>query len=114
MDRIKWWAGLALVHLIVVTLLILLSGCGFTPQGDALRATLREKGKAVAAESLDNSEWFMCRAASVGSVKDRYGVSMEKVIAYNSICKTDPKFTPILPLQVPDIIKEEVEPDIES
>lgn len=91
-------------------IIIFLAGCGLTSEGDFARETIRTKGKKAAAVSLENSEWYMCRAASVGAVKDRYGVSMDKVAAYNIICKQDLKFTPIIP-NPSMIFREEVPED---
>lgn len=76
--------------------IFVLAGCGLTSEGDAFRSTFREKSKAAAAASLENSEWYLCRAARIGSVKDRYGVSADKATAYNILCMTDPRFNPII------------------
>lgn len=84
-------------RLLAVIILFAVAGCGLTPRGDAFRADLKEKGKDTAAAGLENAEWYLCRVASVGAIKDRYGISMEKVYAYNMICRTDSKFTPIVP-----------------
>ena len=67
----------------------LLAGCGLTEQGDAVRTYAQERGKEVADQTLENSVWYMCNAASVGSIKRRYGVSEEKAAAYNELCEQD-------------------------
>lgn len=64
----------------------LLSGCGFTPQGDLARDVIREKGAQAYDEGLDNSLWFVCNAASVGSVRRRFGGSADQAAAYNALC----------------------------
>ena len=74
------------MKVLAVSALILLAGCGFTPQGDAARAAIREGGAQAFDEGLVNAEWFICQAASVGSIKRRYGISAEKAEAYNALC----------------------------
>ena len=63
---------------------LLLGACGLTPQGDAFRGIVKEKGGQVMDQGLTDAEWFMCEAASVGSVKRRYGGG--KSGAYNELC----------------------------
>jgi hypothetical protein len=52
---------------------LLIGGCGFTPQGDAIKNLIKTYGEDASAEGLINAEWFLCRAAPIGAVKDRYG-----------------------------------------
>ena len=66
--------------------LLLLSACGFTPQGDAIRQGIATYGAQAYDEGLVNSEFFMCNAASIGSIKRRYGVSKTKADAYKELC----------------------------
>lgn len=68
---------------IFVLVALLLSGCGLTPQGDLARGVVKEKGAQVYDEGLANSLWFMCSAASVGSIRRTFGQNMD---AYNAIC----------------------------
>ena len=70
--------------------LLLVSACGLTSRGDLFREALKQKGKKIAGQTLENSEWYICRGARIGAVKDRYGVSRNKIMAYHFICKTDP------------------------
>ncbi len=81
---------------VVAAVLLMLAGCGLTPEGDLFRAAVREEGKTAAAKGLSNAEWYMCRAASVGAIKDRYGHVPDKVTAYMIICKNGESFTPII------------------
>lgn len=69
-----------------IGLALFLAGCGFTPQGDLARETLVTKGAQAADEGLVNAEWFVCQAATIGSVKRKYGVSRERADAYNRFC----------------------------
>ena len=75
------FGGLAAAFFVAV-----LAGCGLTPQGDMIRATVADKGAQVADEGLTNAEWFLCQAASVGSVKRRYGRNPEASKAYANLC----------------------------
>ena len=52
---------------------LLLAGCGFTPQGDMIRAAVRAGGAQVMDEGLNNAEWYICQAASIGAVRRHYG-----------------------------------------
>ena len=60
-----------------------LAGCGITPQGDLVRDVLRERGAQAYDEGLANSLWFVCNAASVGSIRRTFSGNMD---AYNAIC----------------------------
>lgn len=70
-----------------------LSACGFTPQGDLIRDTVAQRGAQAFDEGLGNAEWFMCEAASVGSVKRRYGTSQKRADAWKEICEGDGSVT---------------------
>ena len=80
---------------IPITLALLLAGCGFTATGDAVRGFAVTKGKEAYAEGLANAEWFVCRAASVGSVQDRYGRSANLAEAWRSLCLPDRNNSPV-------------------
>lgn len=64
----------------------LLSACGQTSQGDLVRETIKQRGADAYDAALENNEWFMCEAASAGSVRRKYGKSPELAAAYRSIC----------------------------
>lgn len=61
----------ALLPLLVA--LPLLGACGFTPEGDALRGAVAAKGAEAYDAGLDNATWFICNAASIGSINRRFG-----------------------------------------
>lgn len=78
----------AIMYLVLFFLLMLtLSACGLTPQGDAIREYVKETGATVADNALENAEWVICYAATVGSVKRRYGTSPESMAVYNEFCR---------------------------
>ena len=70
-----------------LALAALLAGCGFTPQGDAVRDAVKARGAQAYDEGLENAEWFICQAASIGSVRRRYGDSEPRLIAYRTLCE---------------------------
>ncbi len=72
---------------------MLTCACGLTPQGDVIRAAVSEKGALAMDEGLTNAEWFLCQAASVGSVKRRYGSSPERSKAYTDLCNATSTMT---------------------
>ncbi|MCG8607892.1 hypothetical protein MJD09_23265 [bacterium] len=72
---------------------LLTCACGLTPQGDVIRSAVSGKGAAAMDEGLTNAEWFLCQAASVGSVKRRYGSSPERSKAYMDLCNATSTLT---------------------
>ena len=72
----------------LVFLTLLIGGCALAPGGDALRAVIKEKGAQVYDQGLEDAEWFICYAASVGAVRRRYGVSAELAAAWAELCET--------------------------
>ena len=80
----------AFVTLIIPFLLILaLAGCGFTTQGNAVRQGVATYGAQAMDEGLVNAEWFVCKAASVGSIQRRYGADPTKAQAWKALCLVD-------------------------
>ncbi len=69
--------------------LLSMTACGFTEQGDLARQVVSAKGAQAMDEGLVNAEFFICRAASVGSVTRRYGSTAEKARAWRTLCSTD-------------------------
>lgn len=63
-----------------------LASCGFTPQGDFVRDVVKTRGAEAYDAGLENAEWFLCQAASVGSIRRRFGRDPQTVSAYNAIC----------------------------
>ena len=66
---------------------MLLVGCGLTPQGNAVRNTVQGVIAKAGEGGLVNAENLMCELAPVGAVNRRYGVTVEKSEAYKAICK---------------------------
>lgn len=66
--------------------LLFLSGCGLTPEGDAVRAAVRDYGAKAADAELENLEWGLCNAVSVGAVARRYPIGSKKAAARSALC----------------------------
>lgn len=75
--------------ILFIPVMILLSGCGITPQGNAVRQGVATYGAQAMDEGLINAEWFVCKAASVGSVQRRYGSDPSKAAAWKALCLVD-------------------------
>ena len=71
----------------IVSTTLLLGACGFTPFSDSIRSAVKDYGAQAYDEGLDNSEFFICKAASVGSVIRKYGG--DKSDAWNKLCLED-------------------------
>ena len=69
--------------------LVILAGCGQTSQGNVIRGLAQDRGAEIFDEGLENAEWFICRAASVGAVMRRYGSSAVKAAAWRALCLPD-------------------------
>jgi hypothetical protein len=72
---------------IPITLLFLLSNCGFTSQGNLIRDVTEARGAQAYDEGLVNAEWFLCEAASVGSIRRAYGGSQQSADAWRELCE---------------------------
>jgi len=80
-------------HLIglALSLPIVATGCALIPQADAVSEFVKIEGARAYDEGLVNSEWFICRAASVGAVRRRYATSADKAEAWRALCLGDPE-----------------------
>lgn len=79
--------------------LFLLAGCGFTPESIAARDLVKAVGAQVYDEGLANSEFFICKAASVGSVLRRYARSEETAAAWRILCRDNPEAVIVKPTE---------------
>lgn len=62
------------------------AACGFTDTGTRVRDFVANEGAKAYDEGLANAEFFLCRAASVGSVQRRYGRTAETAEAWRVLC----------------------------
>lgn len=72
---------------VAIVTTLLLGGCGFTPFGDSIRSAVKDYGAQAYDEGLVNSEFYICKAASIGSIIRRY--SGDKAEAWNTLCIED-------------------------
>jgi len=70
---------------IPIILALMLTGCGFTPQGDLIRDVVKQGAQKAGEAGLKNAVWYICEAAPVGAVKRMYGG--EKADAYVKLCE---------------------------
>ena len=75
---------------LVIILVLLLGGCETT---DAVKG----KGATFADRGLTEAEWLVCNAASIGSVKRRYGQTVERANTYKAFCDGDGLANVIVP-----------------
>lgn len=61
---------------------VLLTGC---TTYETAKTAISVQGSKAADSTLEASEWQMCQAATVGSVKRRFKTA-EEIAAYNAIC----------------------------
>ena len=66
--------------------LVLLSGCGFTPEGQAVRMAVKEYGAQAADAEAENLEWALCNGVSIGAVKRKYPPGSKKRAGYDTFC----------------------------
>ena len=82
--------ALGFTMMIIITTLVLaillLGGCGFTPQGDAIREVVMSRGAQAFDTGLESAETYICTIASVGSVMRRYGRTQTTADAWRDIC----------------------------
>ncbi len=81
----------------IAALGLLLTGCGFSSWGTAVRETIRTGGAQAMDQGLVNAEWVICKESSVGSIHRRYGISKARADAWRVICKTDSAVTVVGP-----------------
>ena len=73
--------------LIMITMLLTLTGCGFTSAGAAFKATAREAGRQAMDAGVAQATWFLCSAASVGAIQRQFGRSEAMADAWRALCK---------------------------
>ena len=56
---------------------------------DNFRQGVATQGAALADDVLEDAEWMLCSAASIGSVKRRYGRDPKTAAAYVKLCDGD-------------------------
>ena len=67
----------------VVLLTLVLSGCAAVQAG---KSAVVGKAAEIVQDGLTDAEWFVCKAAPVGSVMDRYGKTDERAAEWKDFC----------------------------
>ena len=88
-SRSHRFCSLGLLWLLLVSLFGL-SSCGFTATGDTVADFVKKYGAQAYDRGLVHSEFFICRAASVGAVGRRYWSNPEKFNAWIVLCADVP------------------------
>lgn len=73
----------------IIILSMFLAGCGLTPEGDAVRAAVRDYGARAADAELVNIEWALCNGVTVGAFARRYGSNQKKIDGWRAICSSE-------------------------
>ncbi len=69
--------------MIAIIIALSLSGCASYQAG---KIAIVSKGAELSDEILTTAEWTVCYAASVGSIKRRYGMSVDRANLYREFC----------------------------
>ena len=62
---------------------LLIMGCSSV---DIAKKGLIQRGSEISDSALIDAEWWVCTAATVGSVKRRYGLTQERANLYREFC----------------------------
>ena len=79
---------------LIIFLALLLVGC---ETADTARDVLRLKGAEAADQLLRSAEWAICKAASIGAIERRYGMTVETASVYYRFCHGDGQANVIAP-----------------
>ena len=71
----------------VIVAVFMLGACGFTPEGQAVRLAVKQYSAQAADTELENLEWAICNALTVGAFKRKYGSSQTKATAWRTLCE---------------------------
>ena len=73
---------------------LFLGGCAAI---DTARDVIKLKGAEIADQVLTDAEWSVCQAASIGSIKRRYGQTVERADTYKDFCHGDGRANVVSP-----------------
>ena len=80
--------------LCLVLFALLLGGCATL---DTARGFVRDKEAKISSQLLLDAEWLVCVKSSIGSVKQRYGQTVERASTYKDFCDGDAKANIVAP-----------------
>lgn len=84
----------SLIYIPAFLVALLLASCSTV---DTARGVIKQKGATLASEALVDAEWLVCNAATVGSIKRRYGQTVERADTYKDFCDGDGQANVIAP-----------------
>ncbi len=82
------------IYIPTFLLALLLGGCTAL---DTARDVVKLKGAQAADQGLTDAEWLVCNAAPIGSIKRRYGQTVERADTYREFCDGDGQANVIAP-----------------
>ncbi len=74
-------------YLMLGLAVLLLGGCGFTPQGDVIREAVLSRGAQAYDAGLEGAVTFKCKIASIGAIERRYMGSAESWELWVNECR---------------------------
>ncbi len=80
-----------MMRISVIALILVLGGCA------TARDVVKQKGAQAADQVLVDAEWTLCQASSVGSIKRKYGQTVERADTYKDFCDGDGKANVVAP-----------------
>lgn len=93
--RVRRWLLPTGSYAAVILGSMLVASCGQTSYGDDFRSVVRDRGAKAADTTLQNLEWGLCNAITIGSIRRKY-IGTDKWPAYRKICDI-PAATVVLP-----------------
>ncbi len=72
--------------IVIAAALLFLAGC-VSSTGNVLKGAVQMRGAMVADEGLASAKWYVCKGATVGSIKREYGRTMEDADTYRRFCE---------------------------
>jgi hypothetical protein len=87
---VKWFIPLVLIGGLA------LAGC-VTATGDRVKDAVLGKASEISAEGLVASEFYVCKAAPIGTVLKRYGHSDERAKEYKEFCNPNTEVNIVAP-----------------
>lgn len=81
----------------VVGLLLGVISLGGCEAVDTAREVVKQKGAKIADGILTDAEWVLCKEASIGSIKRRYGKTVESANTYKDFCDGDGRANVVSP-----------------
>lgn len=76
-----------LAILTLLALALFTTGCGFSAQGNMIRAGVAHYGAQANDEGLQNALWYSCNGVSVGAIRRWIGSDLARARAWRTVCE---------------------------